>query len=427
MEELHKSLSIVLFITCIAGAVAYSDRSELLSHKTCPQPQDFPSEQLYRSYVVIQRFKSTITSDPKNVTATWIGNDICGETTYVGFYCGVLPGRGNNLTVTAVLLNGYRLHAPKLQGFVDEIPDLALFHAASNNFGGDIPRVVGLGYLYNLNVGVDLPLHTTRYGNSMTVGSNPVVTLPPMCVTTTLNFTFSIGIDGGKGRKFPGVTDAKALLLNHNSLSGALPADLGYSKVSYLALANNRLTGPIPQSIGHLQDSLFEMLLLNNQLSGCLPHELGMLTKAAVIDAGMNQLTGPIPSSFSCLTSVEQLNLAGNRLYGQVPEALCKLAGPAGRLTNLTLSSNYFTSVAPACAALIKNGVLDVKNNCIPGLASQRRPAECAAFQSQPKTTCPAESTLVACPAAAAMDAAALGERKVRDYSSYVTYATLHD
>nr|ACG37876.1 protein binding protein [Zea mays] len=424
MEELHKSLSIVLFITCIAGAVAYPDGSELLSHKAIPQPQDFPSEQLYRSYLVIQRFKSTITSDPKNVTASWIGNDICGEATYVGFYCGVLPGRGNKLTVTAVILNGYRLHAPKLQGFVDEIPDLALFHAASNNFGGDIPRVVGLGYLYKLNVGVDLPLHTqARLGGR--VGASP--SLSAWCVTTTLNFTFDIGADTGKGRKFPGVTDAKALLLNHNSLSGPLPADLGYSKVSYLALANNRLTGPIPQSIGHLQDSLFEMLLLNNQLSGCLPHELGMLTKAAVIDAGMNQLTGPIPSSFSCLTSVEQLNLAGNRLYGQVPEALCMLAGPAGRLTNLTLSSNYFTSVAPACAALIKDGVLDVKNNCIPGLANQRRPAECAAFQSQPKTTCPPESTLVACPAAAAMDAAALGERKVRDYSSYVTYATLHD
>jgi hypothetical protein len=168
------------------------------------------------------------------------------------------------------------------------------------------------------------------------------------------------------------------------------------------------------------------MLLLNNQLSGCLPHELGMLTKAAVIDAGMNELTGPIPSTFSCLSSVEQLNLAGNHLYGQVPDALCKLAGPAGRLNNLTLSGNYFTSVGPACASLIKDGVLDVKNNCIPGLANQRRPAECAAFQSQPKT-CPAASTQVTCPAAAAMDAAAPGERKVREYSSYVTYATLHD
>jgi hypothetical protein len=30
-----------------------------------------------------------------------------------------------------------------------------------------------------------------------------------------------------------------------------------------------------------------------------------MLSKAVVIDAGMNQLTGPIPPLFSCLSRVE--------------------------------------------------------------------------------------------------------------------------
>ncbi|RCV07315.1 hypothetical protein SETIT_1G234100v2 [Setaria italica] len=102
------------------------------------------------------------------------------------------------------------------------------------------------------------------------------------------------------------------------SLDLSLPLDLGFSKLSYLAVFDNKLTGHLPSSIGHLQDSLFEVLLLNNQLSDCLPHELGMLNKAAVIDAGMNQLTGPIPASFSCISSVEQLNLGGNRLYGQI-------------------------------------------------------------------------------------------------------------
>ncbi|TKW40346.1 hypothetical protein SEVIR_1G239501v4 [Setaria viridis] len=222
-----------------------------------------------------------------------------------------------------------------------------------------------------------------------------------------------------------------------NSISAHLPKNnplspstekLGFPKMNYLALANNKLTGPIPPSIAEAQDTLLEVLFLNNQLSGCLSNELGMLHKATVIDVGMKQLTGPIPSSFSCLSSVEQLNLGGNRLYGQVPDALCKLAGPTGRLANLTLSGNYFTSVGPACAALIKDGVLDVKNNCIPGLANQRRPAECAAFHNQPKT-CPAATPQVACPAASAKGAvAAPGERKAaRDYSSYVTYATLHE
>uniref|UniRef100_A0A804NTE1 Leucine-rich repeat (LRR) family protein n=1 Tax=Zea mays TaxID=4577 RepID=A0A804NTE1_MAIZE len=378
----------ILLLSSFAATVAYPARNELQpnqmkNHHSSvssynPQPKDFPTEQLYRAYLIIQRFKNTIISDPKNVTATWIGHDLCGETTYVGFYCGSPAGGDKKLTVTGVILNGYNLHAPTLEGFVNQLPDLALFHAASNNFGGDIPQLTGLGYMYELSVAVkDLQLQ-----------ARPKRDIPP---------DSTVGLGGNThGHGHLGFTDAKALLLNHNNLSGPLPSNLGFSKLSYLALANNKLTGPIPPSISNLEDSLFE-------------------------------LTGPIPSSFSCLISVEQLNLAGNRLYGQVPDALCKLAGPAGRLANLTLSGNYFTSAGPACAALIKDGVLDVKNNCIPGLTNQRRPAECAAFQSQPKT-CPAASTQVTCPAAAASrNAAAPGERKVKDYSSYVTYATLHD
>lgn len=389
------------------------------------RPEDFPNDRLYRAYHAIQSFKSTITSDPKNITGTWAGNDICGEKSYVGFYCATPTSRAKELTVTAVVLNGFGLRAPKLQGFVDQLPDVALFHAASNNFGnGGIPRLTGLEYSYDLSVDDNTDLQVQDY-SEVTGRARANI----HCVAAMIEFRFRLGTGPDKGGGIiPGVADGKALLLNYNDLSGQLPADLGFSKLSFLALANNRLTGPIPPSVAHLKDSLLEVLLLNNQLSGCLAPELGMLAKAAVIDAGMNQLTGPIPSSFSCLISVEQLNLAGNRLYGHVPDALCRLAGPTGRLANLTLSGNYFTSVGPACAALIKDGVLNVKSNCIPGLANQRRPEECAAFiQSRPKTCPAAATTETTCPAPAANDAVAQGVRKVRDYFSYVTYATLHE
>ena len=419
---------LLLIFFYVAPAVVEAVRLDL-SHRTSqysvpysPLAQvDFPNERLYHQYLVIQRFKSTITSDPKNVTATWTGSGICGETTYVGFYCARPPGRAKELTVTAIILNGFRLRAPKLQGFIDQLPDLALFHAASNNFGGGIPSLASLGYMYQLGAGENI--HPQRvYGEGNVAGTAQL----GRCITATINFNFRIDTDHKNGKGNPGATNSKALLLNYNNLSGTLPANLGFSKLSYLALANNKLTGPIPTSIAQAQDSLLEVLLLNNQLSGCLPHELGMLTKTTVIDAGMNQLTGPIPSSFSCLNSVEQLNLAGNRLYGQVPDALCKLAGPAGRLANLTLSSNYFTSVGPACSVLIKDGVLDVKKNCMPGYANQRGPAECASFLSQPKT-CPAATGHVSCPAADVKNAVAPEGRVAKDYSSYVTYATLHE
>ncbi|KAM0825427.1 hypothetical protein ACQ4PT_069565 [Festuca glaucescens] len=432
---------LLLILSCITAVVAYPVVRPKLSHEISLQAADFPNERLYRAYLVIQRFKSTITSDPKNITATWSGNDICSEKTYLGFYCAAPLGDGK-LTVTDVLFNGFGLHSPRLEGFVDQLPDLALFHASSNNFGGDIPLLDSLPYLFEFNVGNydTQPLHPSgsyvdargKFVGQYTSPSPPGrPSLRPHCTYTFLNFTFHLRLgspDGSSGGIIPGLTDAKALILNFNNLSGKLPTNIGVSKLSYLALANNKLTGSIPRSIAQAKDSLLEVLLLNNQLSGCLPHELGMLTKTSVIDAGMNQLTGPIPSSFSCLSSVEQLNLAGNRLYGQVPDALCNLAGPVGRLANLTLSSNYFTSVGPACSALIKDGVLDMKRNCIPGFANQRGPAECASFLSQPKT-CPASSAPVACPAAtdAKKDAAAPEGRVTRDYSSYVTYATLHE
>lgn len=420
-------LMLLLLLFCIATTTSNAARPGVLPHGIIQRPashtlrpQDFPNERLYRAYLVIQRFKGTITADPKNITMTWTGRDICGQTTYVGFYCAKPLGQDKDLTVTAVVLNGFGLRAPKLQGFVDQLPDLALFHAASNDFGSDIPLLDNLPYQYQFSIGNALLPQQYKVLNG-----NGANTFSSGCVTATINFNFNIGIDTKKGGTIPGITDAKALLLNYNNLSGNLPANIGSSKLSYLALANNKLSGPIPPSIRHAQDTLLEVLLLNNQLTGCLPHELGMLTKAAVIDAGFNQLTGPIPSSFSCLRSVEQLNLGANSLYGEIPDELCKLSAPAGRLANLTLSSNYFTSIGPSCTALIKDGVLDVKHNCIPGFADQRRPVECASFLSQPKI-CPASTDQVTCPAVDDNNTVEPEERKGRDYSSYVTYATLH-
>lgn len=95
-----------------------------------------------------------------------------------------------------------------------------------------------------------------------------------------------------------------------------------------------------------------------------------------MFDAGNNQLTGPLPLSLACLGKVEQLNFAGNLLYGAVPEMLCGL----GNLANFSLSGNYFTRVGSLCQVLIQRGVLDVRNNCIPGLPFQRPVKECTKF-----------------------------------------------
>jgi hypothetical protein len=384
-----------------------------------PHLQNFPNEKLYQAYLVIQRFKNTISCDPRNITSTWSGHDICSETDYLGFHCATPPQGSRNPTVTSVIFSGFGLCAPKLLGFIDQLPDLALIEATSNKFGGQVPILTAVSYLYTINIETAQLQINDDYG----VGASHI---SGGCFGKFCVFLSFVQSNRRIAEGDSGFTNAKALLLNNNILSGPIPNNIGFSKLSYLALANNKLTGSIPSSIAHAQDTLLEVLLLNNQLSGCLPHELGMLTKAAVIDAGMNQLTGPIPASFSCLSNVEQLNLAGNRLYGDIPEAVCKLARPSGRLVNLTLSSNYFTSVGAACETLIKQGVLDVKNNCIPGYINQRRPAECLSFLSQPHKMCSSGNTHVSCPAAAAKTVVTYQNRKRRDYYAYLTYATLY-
>nr|ACF86363.1 unknown [Zea mays] len=41
-----------------------------------PQPCDFENERLYRAYLVIQQFRSTVTCDPMGVTQSWSGTDV---------------------------------------------------------------------------------------------------------------------------------------------------------------------------------------------------------------------------------------------------------------------------------------------------------------------------------------------------------------
>ncbi|KAL6651006.1 hypothetical protein ACP70R_009931 [Stipagrostis hirtigluma subsp. patula] len=382
-----------------------------------PQPCDFENERLYRAYLVIQRFKKTVTCDPTGVTSSWVGTDLCSS--YKGFFCDRPPNVADR-TVASVDFNGYRLQAPSLRGFVDGLPDLALFHANSNGFGGAVPALGGLQYFYELDLS----------NNQLAPGAFPAEVLAITNATfVDIRFnSFTGELPAGVFSSFPKV---QAIFVNNNQFSGSLPDNLGDSPVNYLSLANNRFTGEIPRSIARAAGTLVEVLFLNNSLGGCLPHELGLLAGATVIDAGTNRLTGTIPASFACLGKVEQLNLADNLLYGEVPDALCRLAYPwSGSLKNLSLSGNYFTSLGACCWDLLVGGRLNVDGNCIPWAPNQRPHEECAAFFRQPKT-CPV-STDVPCrhePQGAGEPAAVAGggeEAAAAEEYKYRTYSALH-
>lgn len=341
-------------------------------------PSDFPNILQYNAYKVIQRFKRTITCDPNNVTATWVGYWPC---TYTGFSCDTPPDRNNTPTISSVDFNGFHLCAPALSGFLDQLPDLAIFHANSNGFSGTLPNLTSLPFFYELDV-----------SNNLLSGQFPtnLLALDQLLFLDIRYNSFAGSVPAGIFQLGLGV-----LFLNNNGFSQPLPASLGASPVAYLTLANNGFTGSIPASICNSSNTLIEVLFLNNRLSGCLPPEIGLLQKATVFDAGANHITGTIPLSFGCLKKVEQLNLAGNLLYGHVPSVVCKLA-ETGSLMNLSLSENYFTSVGISCWDLIENKVLDVSRNCIVGLPNQRSLLECARFLLKPKC-CPL-SAFIPCP-----------------------------
>ncbi|KAL6903664.1 hypothetical protein ACP4OV_004477 [Aristida adscensionis] len=381
-----------------------------------PQPCDFENERLYRAYLVIQRFKKTVTCDPMGVTSSWTGTDLCSS--YKGFFCD-RPPNVTDRTIASVDFNGYRLQSASLRGFVDGLTDLALFHANSNDFGGAVPALRGLQYFYELDLS----------NNKLAPAAFPAEVLEITNATfVDIRFnSFTGELPAGVFCSFPKV---QALFLNNNQFSGALPDTIGDSPASYLSLANNRFTGEIPRSIARAAATLVEVLFLNNSLGGCLPPELGLLSRATVIDAGSNRLTGTIPASFACLAKAEQLNLADNLLYGAVPDALCRLATPpSGSLKNLTLSGNYFTALGPCCWDLLRDGRLNVDGNCIPWAPNQRPHGECARFLLQPKT-CPV-SLDVPCRRkyhAAGEPAGSGGEEAAAavEENRYRTYSALH-
>ncbi|KAL1359548.1 hypothetical protein HN51_004865 [Arachis hypogaea] len=345
----------VIFVNCKT-----LESSSLSLDLTIPDILGFLDERLALIFPIIQAFKTTITSDPLGITSTWSGPNICN---YTGFYCDNPPDNKTAVTVASIDFNGFQLSAPSLDGFIDQLSDLAIFHANSNNFSGTIsPNVAKLKFLYELDL-----------SNNLLSGVFPVSVLN-MPTLSFLDIRYNLFSGTVPPSIFTQALDV--LFLNNNNFALTLPNNLGDTKALYLTLANNKFTGPIPRSIRKASATLTEVLFLNNLLTGCLPYEIGFLKKATLFDAGNNLLTGPLPSSLGCLESVEQLNLARNQLYGQIPEVVCAL----GNLANLSLSYNYFTKVGPLCRNMIKKGVADVRKNCISGLPNQRSAQECFAF-----------------------------------------------
>ncbi|KNA10248.1 hypothetical protein SOVF_146240 [Spinacia oleracea] len=328
-------------------------------------------------YPIIQNFKNIITSDPLGITKTWVGSDICR---YKGFFCDKPPNNSTAISVASIDFNGFGLSATTLEGFLDQLPDLALFHANSNFFSGTLSsNIAKLPYLYELDL-----------SNNRFTGPFPLAVIG----MESLSF-LDIRFNQFSGSIPPAIftQNLNVLFLNDNNFVSALPQLLGTTHILYLTLANNKFTGPLPRDIAKALSALTQVLLMNNQLTGCLPYELGFLNEVTVFDISHNKLTGPLPFSLACMERVSLLDLSANLLDGMVPDIICQLPN----LVKISLSDNYFTQVGPYCRNLINIGILDITNNCIPGLPSQRSLFDCAPFFAQPRI-CPYMETYTIIP-----------------------------
>ncbi|KAG6479122.1 hypothetical protein ZIOFF_062583 [Zingiber officinale] len=267
--------------------------------------------------------------------------------------------------VSAIDLKRYHLAAPSVRGFIDDLPDLAIFHANSNRFGGTVPDLSRLPFFYELDL-----------SNNLFSGPFPAAALLiPNLLYLDLRFnSFSGELPDDIFEK-----PLDAIFLNDNHFQGRIPASLWASTASVITLANNHFSGDIPPTFGSYMinySGVRELLLLNNDLTGCIPDAVGFLGAIQVLDLSFNSLSGHVPSSVSCLADIEVLNLAHNQLSGDLPELVCGLK----ELLNLTVSFNFFSGLSAGCNRLqFSRGVgFEFAGNCIAGKDFQRPPLQCS-------------------------------------------------
>ncbi|MCO5558073.1 hypothetical protein L7F22_011649 [Adiantum nelumboides] len=328
---------------------------------------------LAAAFYALQAWKHAITSDPDNVTGTWVGYDVCN---YTGVFCAAPPVTDANFTICDKVVYGIDLNRKNLSGTLPkelgQLQYLALFHINTNRFYGTLPWSISCWrYLYELDV-----------SNNFFSGTFPKVTLSlPSLAYLDIRFNNFNG-------PLPDELFYKpldALFVNDNFFDQEISETLGNSTVSVVVFANNNFTGGIPSTVGNMNNTLREIIFLNNNFSGCVPSEFGELEGLTVLDISFNNLSGTIPSSIALMTDLRQLNIAHNLLTGQLPGSICALPN----LENFTASYNYFIGEAPSCLALESEDAFDDEENCIIGRPEQRSTEECNAFFAE-EQECPA-------------------------------------
>ncbi|MBV7328781.1 fibronectin type III domain-containing protein [Chloroflexi bacterium TSY] len=141
------------------------------------------------------------------------------------------------------------------------------------------------------------------------------------------------------------------LELNENSLSGSIPTTLGnLGSLEYLSLSRNQLSGTIPKELGALKN-LRAIWINESNLEGEIPKDLGNLAQLEILALGNSQLSGKIPEDLKNLTNLKFFNLGANRLRGEIPTWL----GNFEQLKQISLFQNELTGTIPSELGALPN------------------------------------------------------------------------
>ena len=202
------------------------------------------------------------------------------------------------------------------------------------------------------------------------------------------NWLTSAPIEEWHGVELDADGNVSGLVLRNNSLTGAIPIELGYlQSLERLDLDGNSLSGPILPEVGDLKslvelnlswnalsgtippelgklESLEWLGLRGNDLSGTIPPEIGDLENLRVLDLRWNALRGAIPPEVGDLESLERLDLGSNALSGTIPPEVSDLAG----LRVLYLGGNAFSgAIPPEVGDLERLERLELASNALSG------------------------------------------------------------
>ncbi|XP_039138220.1 receptor-like protein EIX1 [Dioscorea cayenensis subsp. rotundata] len=270
------------------------------------------------------------------------------------------------------------------------VPNLWELYISSNKITGSIPSsLCELNYLQVLDLSKNMIEGVIpNCWNSliiMDLSYNNLHGIIPASICSTFLWVLHLSNNEFFGEfplSFQNCTSLRSLDLEHNKISGSIPAWLGENlrRLEILELRFNMLTGTIPPQLENLT-YLHLIDVSNNHLSGAIPHSFGNFTAMKTnnlgrvwsgieyyvnnieinmkgrefqlegripslficIDLSNNMLSGEIPEELAHLSFLQSLNLSRNQLLGQLSEKMGELRW----LEVLDLSVNNLSGVIP--------------------------------------------------------------------------------